>query len=89
MKTNFIKTQDPLKDEKIVQSVGYVILVIGIIAAGILIIMGFSQYEESYRGDTPVNYILITTGVGVALSSLAISGILVMLANISTTLKNR
>lgn len=90
MKNNSnIKAHDPLRDEKTVMAVGNVILIIGLIAAAILVVLGFMQYKESYRGDTPVDWMMIVSGVGVSLLSLAVWGVLGMLSNISTTLKNK
>ncbi len=91
METNFdhIELENTLKNEKKVKGVANTTLVTGLIASAVLIIVGFAQYNDSYMYGEPVNWMLVLTGFFLSLLSLITWGILWMLSEISTTLKNK
>lgn len=73
--------KDKLEDERQVLLVAQVFLFLGLLVSGILIVFGFAQ-------DDPINWGMVVGGVILALGSLPVWGVLLMLSNISTTLKN-
>ena len=82
-KKEYLKTQDRLKDERIVEGVGNIILTLGLISSIILFFVAFFQEDRS------INWNFIMIAVYQSLVSFTIWGVLRMLSNISTTLKTK
>ena len=81
--------KEKLEDEKNVANVAYYLLLLGLLISLVLIIVGFVQSEKhSFTTSSSINWDMVVGGVILAFCTISVWGVLLMLSNISITLKN-